>query len=255
MKPMNFQQAVARQFNKAAKHYHQYASIQRLTANRLLSLGPTEVNQILDVGCGPASTTADLVLRANHYLGVDIASAMLSRAAADYPELSWLNGEWEALPIADNSVDWLFANLSVQWVDNLQKAMSEAYRVLKPGGMVTVNTVVEGTFSSFIKSWNAVDDLQHTHSFKSAERVQTEVGSIRWNRAEFKLEEHTQYFADVRQLIGSIKGVGANYVRRVDSAGLMTRNRLQQLENAFENRRTAQGLPLEWLVLSVKLIK
>ncbi|MFX3735718.1 class I SAM-dependent methyltransferase, partial [Streptococcus suis] len=66
---------------------------------------------------------------------------MLSKAAADYPELSWLNGEWEALPVADNSVDWLFANLSMQWVDNLQNAMSEAYRVLKPGGVVTVNTV------------------------------------------------------------------------------------------------------------------
>ncbi|HAS21911.1 MAG TPA: biotin synthase, partial [Idiomarina loihiensis] len=45
MKIMNFQQAVARQFNKAAKYYHQHASIQRLTASRLLSLGPANVNQ------------------------------------------------------------------------------------------------------------------------------------------------------------------------------------------------------------------
>ncbi|WP_417440710.1 methyltransferase domain-containing protein [Idiomarina sp.] len=255
MKTMNFQQAVARQFDKAAKDYHQHASIQRLTANRLLSLGPTDVNQLLDVGCGPASTTADLLLRANHYLGVDIAPAMLSKAAADYPELNWLNGEWEALPVADNSVDWLFANLSMQWVDNLQKAMNEAYRVLKQGGVVTVNTVVEGTFSSFIKSWNEVDDLQHTHRFKSAERVQNEVGLVNWRHLEFVTEEHTQYFGNVRELIGSIKGVGANYVRRTDNAGLMTRNRLQQLENAFENHRTLQGLPLEWSILNIKLVK
>lgn len=252
---MNFQQAVARQFNKAAKDYHQHASIQRSTANRLLSLGPPDVNQLLDVGCGPASTTADLLLRANHYLGVDIAPAMLSKAAADYPALTWLNGEWEALPVADNSVDWLFANLSMQWVDDLQKAMSEAYRVVKPGGFVTVNTVVEGTFSSFIKSWNAVDDLQHTHSFKSAEMVRREVGSVNWSDSELVAEEHTQYFANVRELIGSIKGVGANYVRRADNAGLMTRNRLQQLENAFENHRTLQGLPLEWSILNIKLVK
>ncbi|MCP1340073.1 methyltransferase domain-containing protein [Idiomarina sp. M1R2S28] len=252
---MNFQQAVARQFNKAAKDYHQHASIQRLTANRLLSLGPREASQVLDVGCGPASTTAELLRRASHYLGVDIAPAMLLKAAADYPELSWLNGEWEALPVADNSVDWLFANLSLQWVDKLQQAMREAHRVLKPGGIVTINTVVEGTFNSFIKSWNAVDDLQHTHRFKSAERVQRAIGSVNWHRSEFVLEEHTQYFANVRELIGSIKGVGANYVRRTDNAGLMTRNRLQQLENAFENHRTLQGLPLEWSVLNIKLVK
>jgi len=255
MKTMNFQQAVARQFNKAAKHYHQHADIQRLTANKLLSFGPHKVNQVLDVGCGPASTTADLLLRANHYLGVDIAPAMLARAAADYPQLTWLNGQWEALPVANNSVDWLFANLSLQWVDDLQKAMSEAHRVLKPGGVVTVNTVVKGTFDSFIKSWNAVDDLQHTHSFKSTEMVQNEVNSVNWSHSQFLLEEHTQYFATVRELIGSIKGVGANYVRRANNAGLMTRNRLKQLENAFENHRTLQGLPLEWSVLGIKLIK
>lgn len=255
MKRMNFQQAVARQFSKAAKDYHQHASIQRLTANRLLGLGPVNVNQVLDVGCGPASTTAELLSRTNHYLGVDIAPAMLSKAASDYPELSWLNGEWEALPVADNSVDWLFANLSIQWVDDLQKAMCETYRVLKPGGAVTVNTVVEGTFSSFIKSWNAVDDLQHTHRFEPTERVQNEISSVNWRYSEFVLEEHTQHFGSVRELMGSIKGVGANYVRRTDNAGLMTRSRLQQLENAFEKYRTLQGLPLEWSVLNIKLVK
>lgn len=255
MKGMNFQQAVARQFNKAAKDYHQHASIQRLTANRLLSLGPPDVNQVLDVGCGPASTTTELLGRANRYLGVDIAPAMLFQAAADYPALSWLNGEWEALPVADNSVDWLFANLSMQWVGDLQQAMREAYRVLKPGGVVTVNTVVEGTFSSFIKSWNAVDNLQHTHRFESTAMVQNEISSVNWRHSKFVLEEHTQYFPRVRELMGSIKGVGANYVRRTDNAGLMTRNRLQQLGNAFENHRTLQGLPLEWSIFNIKLVK
>lgn len=255
MKPLKFQQAVARQFNKAAKHYHQHANIQRLTASKLLSIGPGYVSNVLDVGCGPAATTADILPWTDNYLGVDIAPAMLSKAAADYPQLTWLNGEWEALPIADNTVDWLFANLSMQWVHDLEKAMSEAHRVLEPGGVVTVNTVVEGTFSSFIKSWNAVDDLQHTQTFHTAERVQREVSTLNWQSMDFELERHTQYFANVRDLMGSIKGVGANYVRRTDNAGLMTRSRLKQLESAFESYRIKQGLPLEWLVLNMKLIK
>lgn len=255
MKPMNFQQAVARQFNKAAKHYHQHADIQRLTASSLLNLGPNSAAWLLDVGCGPASTTAHLLPRAEHYVGVDIASGMLATAAARYPDQAWLNGEWEALPVTAHSVDWLFANLSVQWVHSLEKAMSEAYRVLKPGGVATVNTVVEGTFSSFIKSWNAVDDLQHTQTFHTAERVQQEVCLLNWQSSDFSLEKHTQYFANVHDLMGSIKGVGANYVRRSNNAGLMTRGRLKQLEEAFENYRTTQGLPLEWSVLNVKLVK
>lgn len=255
MKPMNFQQAVARQFNKAAERYHQYDDIQRITANNLLSLGPKQAAYLLDVGCGPASTTARLLPRAEHYIGVDIAPAMLSTAASSYPDQAWLNGEWEALPVRARSIDWLFANLSMQWVHNLDKAMTEAYRVLKPGGVASVNTVVEGTFSSFIKSWEAVDNLQHTQAFDLAEKVQHEVCLLHWQSADFTLETHTQYFANVRELMGSIKGVGANYVRRTTNTGLMTRGRLQQLENAFENYRTTQGLPLEWSVLSINLVK
>ena len=255
MKPMNFQQAVARQFNKAAKNYHQHADIQRLTAGTLLDLGPDEAAHLLDVGCGPASTTARLLPRAKHYIGIDIAPAMLARAIHEYPEQAWLNGEWESLPVASQSIDWLFANLSMQWVDNLTQAMSEAYRVMKPGGVITVNTVVEGTFNSFIKSWNAVDDLQHTQTFYTAERVQREVALFNWHSTDFTLENHTQYFANTLDLIGSIKGVGANYVRRTGNAGLMTRNRLKQLENAFESYRQTQGLPLEWSVLNIRLVK
>ncbi|WP_244213043.1 methyltransferase domain-containing protein [Idiomarina ramblicola] len=252
---MNFQPAVARQFNKAAKHYHQHADIQRLTASKLLSIGPDYASNALDVGCGPASTTADILTRADNYLGVDIAQAMLSKAVEDYPQLTWLNGEWEALPIADNTVDWIFANLSMQWVHDLERAMSEAYRVLKPGGVVTVNTVVEGTFSSFIKSWNAVDDLQHTQAFQTADGVQKEVTALNWQSADFSLDQHTQHFSNVRDLMVSIKGVGANYVRRTEHAGLMTHRRLQQLESAFERYRTMKGLPLEWSILNIKLIK
>lgn len=255
MKPMNFQQAVARQFNKAAKNYHQHADIQRVTANTLLDLGPGKAAHVLDVGCGPASTTARLLPRSQRYIGVDIAPAMLSTAAADFPKLTWLNAEWEALPIAENSIDWLFANLSMQWVDDLKRAVAEAYRVVRPGGVVTVNTVVEGTFSSFIKSWNALDSLQHTQAFHTAASAQHEVGLLNWHSTDFILENHTQYFANVFDLMGSIKGVGANYVRRPDNAGLMTRSRFQQLENAFENYRTIQGLPLEWSVLNIKLVK
>ncbi|MGM0905473.1 MAG: methyltransferase domain-containing protein [Pseudomonadota bacterium] len=255
MKPMNFQQAVARQFNKAAKRYHQHADIQRLTAGSLLNLGPNSAAVLLDVGCGPASTTAHLLPRTEHYIGVDIAPEMLTTAASNYQNQVWLNGEWEALPVTAHSVDWLFANLSVQWVHHLENAMSEAYRVLKPGGVATVNTVVEGTFSSFIKSWNAVDDRQHTQTFHSPEKVEREVRLSNWQSADLKLEKHTQYFVNSRELMGSIKGVGANYVRRTNTSGLMTKGRLQQLENAFENYRTTEGLPLEWSILNIKLVK
>lgn len=255
MKPLTFQQAVARQFNKAAKHYHQHDAIQRETAKTLLGMGPTTAVHVLDVGCGPGTTTEQLRQKTDNYTGVDLALSMLTEAQERHPDMRWLNGQWESLPVANSAIDWLFANLSVQWVPELHQAAQEAFRVLKPGGVVTMNTLVDGTFSSFIQAWQHLDDQPHTQRFLPQDVAIEQMTQSAWQDVTFVLERHVQYFPDLRTLMASIKGVGANYVARANGVGLMTRRRLQQLEQAFERYRTEQGLALEWCVLNASLVK
>ena len=127
---------VARSFAAAAAKYDDVAILQRQTADELLdrlSLMKIQPQSILDLGVG---TGRNLSLLQKHYpeaqlLAMDIAPDMLQQARKRYRQdqglkrwlpgsshkLQLLAGDAEAIPLADNSVDLIFANLALQWCE------------------------------------------------------------------------------------------------------------------------------------------
>ncbi|MFD2632882.1 methyltransferase domain-containing protein [Idiomarina piscisalsi] len=259
MKPLNFDKAVAQHFDRAATSYAQHDEIQRKAAHDLLdcanTVKPISQKTIVDIGCGPAVETARLESYSQQYLGIDISREMLARAQTLNPHLSWLQGHWTALPLANESVDWVFANLSLQWVDDLNTAFAEVYRVLKPGGIATVNTLLPGTFSSLQSSWAEVDNKPHINNFSTQADIAQATEAFPWLHKTFYTHNYVQYFPSLRALLTSIKGVGASLVKRDNNSGLMTKSKFQTLETAYETYRTSDGLPLEWHIINIVLIK
>lgn len=259
MKPLNFDRAIAQHFDRAAVSYAQHDEIQRQAAQDLYSdsmsvLSPS-IGTLADIGCGPAAETATLKNHCQQYIGVDISREMLIQGRTSHPNLNWLQGHWTELPLLNNSINWVFANLSLQWVDNLHKALAEIHRVLQPGGVATVNTLLPNTFLSLQSSWSQIDNQPHVNRFFALPDIRNLVETLPWQHQALYTHNHTQYFCDLRALLTSIKGVGASVVKRETSSGLMTKSKFQTLENAYEVYRTDKGLPLEWRILNIILVK
>ena len=53
---------------------------------------------------------------------------------SNYKNIKWIISPAEKLPIPDNSFDYYTISFGLRNTKNLNKALSEAYRVLKPGG-------------------------------------------------------------------------------------------------------------------------
>ena len=51
-----------------------------------------------------------------------------------YKKLNWIIASAEKLPVASNSFDFYTISFGLRNTKNLDKTLSEAYRVLKPGG-------------------------------------------------------------------------------------------------------------------------
>lgn len=96
--------------------------------------------RVLDIGCGPGLYFTKL--REVHpdidYYGVDLMPAMLANHPAGANRLSV--GDVQTLPFAAGLFDVVMANHMLYHVEDVESAIKEIRRVLKPGGMIMVAT-------------------------------------------------------------------------------------------------------------------
>jgi arsenite methyltransferase len=122
-------------------------------ANHLRHAAIEPGETILDVGCGAGIDTILAGRRTGpdgRVLALDFLPEMLERTAAAAAEAGLANvevveGEMEAIPLPDASVDHVISNGVLNLSPRKARALAECARVLRPGGKLTISdlTLVE----------------------------------------------------------------------------------------------------------------
>jgi ubiquinone/menaquinone biosynthesis C-methylase UbiE len=102
-----------------------------------------------DIGAGSGFITEGLVRSGVKVIAVDQSEAMLNemqRKFSHSPSVEYRLGRAEALPIEDEAVDYVFANMYLHHVDSPPHAIGEMVRILKPGGRLVISDLDEHTF-------------------------------------------------------------------------------------------------------------
>jgi demethylmenaquinone methyltransferase/2-methoxy-6-polyprenyl-1,4-benzoquinol methylase len=100
---------------------------------------------ILDIATGTGDFAIEAMkLNPEKVIGVDISEGMLKLGVEKINKLGLQNkielklGDSESLPFSDNSFDAITVGFGVRNFENLEKGISDIYRVLKPNGMFVV---------------------------------------------------------------------------------------------------------------------
>ncbi|OHD56835.1 MAG: hypothetical protein A2Y33_12770 [Spirochaetes bacterium GWF1_51_8] len=97
---------------------------------------------VCDLGCGPGEIAAFLRSEGQRDLiGIDLSSGMIEEARRLQPDVRFETGDMLALHLVDNSIAGIAAFYAIVTlnVEELAKAFSEMYRVLKPGGLLLIS--------------------------------------------------------------------------------------------------------------------
>jgi demethylmenaquinone methyltransferase / 2-methoxy-6-polyprenyl-1,4-benzoquinol methylase len=124
----------------------------RLTARAAVRAG----DRVLDACCGTGDLAlADLRAGAAEVVGLDFSEAMLERARRKSAAVRWIEGDLLALPFADGEFDAATVGFGVRNVDDLEAALRELRRVLRPGGRLAVLEITRprGLLRPFFRLW------------------------------------------------------------------------------------------------------
>ena len=123
----------------------------RLAAEAVVRRG----DRVLDAACGTGDLAiADLKAGADKVTGLDFSERMLERARRKAP-LDWVQGDMLALPFEDATFDAATVGFGVRNVADLELALRELRRVLRPGGRLAVLEITQprGLLRPFFSVW------------------------------------------------------------------------------------------------------
>tara|TARA_B100000989_G_scaffold231108_1_gene177913 strand:+ start:43 stop:747 length:705 start_codon:yes stop_codon:yes gene_type:complete len=115
--------------------------IHRLWKKSLINMmNPSPNQKLIDVACGTgdiAKLYLNNVSKQSRITCVDPNKGMISKGKEKlnkFKNLNWIIASAEKIPITDNSFDFYTISFGLRNTKNLNKVLSEAYRILKPGG-------------------------------------------------------------------------------------------------------------------------
>lgn len=120
--------------------------------NDLLSLGQTKSwrratvaaikplpgELILDLAAGTGTSTAAISATGAEAIACDLSLGMLEVGKKRHPELTFVAGDALALPFADNTFDAVTISFGIRNVNNVELALTEMFRVTRPGGRLVI---------------------------------------------------------------------------------------------------------------------
>lgn len=170
---------VRRRFDRAAATFDDSDFVHKATRDGLLARVEPMVVQartVLDLGAATSSAMPALRkrFRRSRVVAMDLSAAMLEkgrRKQSWFERSSSIQADATAIPLADNSVDVVFANLLLPWLNDPPRAFEEINRVLRDEGLFVFSTLGPDSLLTLRQAWQTVDNDEHVNRFADMHNV------------------------------------------------------------------------------------
>jgi len=249
---------IATSFGSASKSYDVSARLQRFSGKHLMPWLPNRNDlRVLDLGSGTGFFTDLLAGSYEQVIGLDFSKEMLKFAKKSRNEnIIWLEADAHQIPLQDESIDFIYSNLVIQWCEPLDVAIKEMLRVLKPGGLIIFTTLVDGTLHELQSSWRQVDDDQHVIDFKTEAQLNEYFNTDASSVLEHKCQDIILEYQNVIHLARELKGLGANHLPKKKNRGLSGKDKWFAMTKHYQDFLEPSGIyPATYRLYSGLVVK
>lgn len=248
-----------RSFERAAATYDARAVLQNEICRRMLErldYIKLEPAWVVDAGSGTGNAVPGLLKRfpRARVVALDLALAMARRVrhrrAWRHRLLDWRGarlaavcGDIEQLPVASGVAGLIWSNLTLQWVNDPQRAFAEMQRVLAPGGLVMFTSFGPDTLKELRAAFEGADGHTHVNRFTDMHDIGDFLVAQGFADPVMDMEYVTLTYGDVRDLMRDLKSIGAHNVTRGRPAALSGKSLLAKVAQGYETYRRDGKLP------------
>jgi malonyl-CoA O-methyltransferase len=248
-------QQIAKAFGRKASDYDTHARVQKYVGSILLDKLQAQEGipsgVLLDLGTGSGFFLPKLKQAfVNHsIIAADLSEGMIRHASVEHTNSlqAGVVADAELLPFKDNSLSIVYSSMAIQWCEDIEQLFSGLSRVVKPGGVIAFSTLLPNTLSELKDAWHGVDQRTHVNRFLPETLVveaMSKHGTVLFKGSERVVAG----YSDLKSMLHSIKGIGANTVTHGSRA--MTKTQFKRLEAEYEKFRDGSGnLPASYDVL------
>jgi malonyl-CoA O-methyltransferase len=250
MRPVDVQ----RRLDRAADTFDGADFVHRVTADGLFArLSPMamDATNVVDLGCATGSALRPLRkhFRGATVVAVDLSRPMLRRARG---RMTWprkfraVQGDARALPFAGGSIDLVFANLLLPWIDSPEAVFREVARVLRVGGLFAFATLGPDSLLELRRAWQAVDDGVHVRRFPDMHDIGDALVRSGLQDPVLDVDRLSVGYPNAESLLRDLTAVGARNSLRRRHRGLLGRGRFERLKDALLATRSDDTLYLQF---------
>lgn len=199
-------------FNQANQSYNQNAILQKMVVDILVKLAKENIfnaDKIIDLGSG-TGFVADKILSEfpdKKIFQLDIAHKMLVENSLPTPKIV---ADIESLPLKKNIFDLVLSSLSFQWLNDLEKSISQIVNLVKNDGNFHFSLIADGSLQELKKTCQDCDLKLAVNDFIDQNSLEVVLKKLNLNY-QLKLQTIILEYPDFYSVLKSIKSIGAGY--------------------------------------------
>lgn len=244
---------VRRQFDRAAGSFDDADYVHRQCFDELVErLSPVVIKPqtVVDLGSATGAGSRELTrkFRGARVLAIDLSAAMLEtsrKRRSRFSKIREVQADARHIPIVDQSVDLVFANMLLPWMPALTACFSEVARVLRKGGVFAFSTLGPDSLATLRNAWDDIDEHIHVHPFADMHDVGDALVAAGLADPVLDVDRLTVTFTGVDGLYRDLSACGARNCLRSRRRSLTGKSRIRRVNERLAAEARGGRLSME----------